>query len=231
MAAEEGQGGQRGASQAPAGLVLPEGLRMEVLINTSHVSALSSSSSSLRSHTAGRFRCQPAGVCRILIRRDGIFRSRGGSSVFFCCFQPKSQTGSDLSNGETILFSSLLSFSLFWRPHKSSLWIRPNPDPVVAGSINKCWLVEWRCLEGVFCGGPRDPHGPAENLNLRFSQRLIRLKVQASFLTVDLSFLSPPWKRALLRGRAGRGGEGGLQSSQAEKAKTKQLCLKVAAAR
>lgn len=63
MAAEEGQGGQRGASQAPAGLVLPEGLRMEVLINTSHVSALSSSSSSLRSHTAGRFRCQPAGVC------------------------------------------------------------------------------------------------------------------------------------------------------------------------
>lgn len=61
MAAEEGQGGQRGASQAPAGLVLPEGLRVEVLINTSHVSALSPSSSR-RSHTAGRFRCQPAGV-------------------------------------------------------------------------------------------------------------------------------------------------------------------------
>lgn len=78
MAAEEGQGGRRGASQAPAGLVLPEGLRMEVLINTSHVSALSSSSS-LRSHTAGRFRCQPAGVWgarRILMRSHGIFTSR-----------------------------------------------------------------------------------------------------------------------------------------------------------
>lgn len=109
--------------------------------------------------------------------------------------------------------SSLLNFSLFRRQHKSSLWIRYNPDPVVAGSINKCWLVAPSCLKRVFscvfCGGPRDPHGPGENLNLPFSQRLIRLKGQGSFLTVDLSFLSPPWKRALLRGRAGRRRGGG----------------------
>lgn len=60
----------------------------------------------------------------------------------------------------------------------------------------------------MFCGGPRDP---GENLNLCFSQRLVRLKV----LTVDLSFLSPPWKPP-----AGRGG-GVLQSARAEKAENK----------
>lgn len=127
--------------------------------------------------------------------------------------------------------SSLLNFSLFWRQNKSSLWIRYNPDPVVAGSMSKCSLVESSCLKRVFCcvfcGGPRDPHGPGENPNLRFSQRLIRLKVQGSFLTVDWSFLSPPWKRALLRGRAG----GGFKAAKQKRPKTKQLCLKVAAAR
>lgn len=107
VAPEEGQGSRRGAPQAPAGLVLPEGLRTEVLINTSHVSALSSSSP-LRSHTAGRFRCQPAR--RLLIRTAGIFTSRGDPSGFFWCFQLKSQTGSDLSNGETILFSFFFFF-------------------------------------------------------------------------------------------------------------------------
>lgn len=113
VAAEEGQGGQRGASQAPAGLVLPEGLRMEVLINTSHVSALSSSSS-LRSHTAGRFRCQPAGVCGRSPypdeRRRNIHKQRN-PSVFFWCFQMKSQTGRNLSND--LVFLLLLNYQTF----------------------------------------------------------------------------------------------------------------------
>lgn len=69
--------------------------------------------------------------------------------------------------------------------------------------------------------GPETPTAPAENLNLRFSQRLIRLKAQASFLTVDLSFLSPPWKRALLRGRAGRGRAGGASKQPSRKGQNK----------
>lgn len=63
-----------GSSRSP----LSGGFRMEVLIKTSHRSALSSSSSpspaSLRIHTAkrmlGRSRCHPAGVCRRLEGSD-----------------------------------------------------------------------------------------------------------------------------------------------------------------
>ena len=63
-----------GSSRSP----FSGGFRMEVLIKTSHRSALSSSSSpspaSLRIHTAkcmlGRSRCHPAGVCRRLEGSD-----------------------------------------------------------------------------------------------------------------------------------------------------------------
>lgn len=68
---------------------------MEVLINTSHVSALSSSSEESHARTGQ----VSAGAWRILIRTDGIFKIRGEPSVFFFwCFQVVNQTGSDPSN-------------------------------------------------------------------------------------------------------------------------------------